>query len=124
MVFFSVVSASVFAGWELSGTNAEFTSFYVDRSSIRRDGFMAKMWVLMDFKNPKRIGNGPQFLSSADMYEFDCKAGRSRTIYFTEYSGYMGSGTVIASMNYINDWDEHVPGSIAQGLLLIACNGK
>lgn len=67
---------------------------------------MAKMWVLTDFKNPRRVGNGPQYLSSADLNEFDCRAGQHRIVSFTEYSGYMGSGTVGASMSYINAWEE------------------
>ena len=125
MLLLSNISVSSFAGWERIAGNDEIT-IYIDKSSIRRDDVMVKVWLLDDYRDPQKTSSSGEYLSSIDFLEFDCKAGRRRIHEFVLYSGYMGRGSpIFTSSSTPGSWsNSEVPGSIGKTLLTVACQKK
>jgi hypothetical protein len=92
-LLFAAVTSSAMAEWEIA-TGHDEAIFYVDKTTIRKSGQIVKMWSLFDFVAIQDDGSGP-FLSSKDQSEYDCKEERSRTLYFTNHSGPMGTGKIV-----------------------------
>lgn len=78
---------------------------YVTRENIVRNGNVAQMWELWDFKTARRFAGKP-FLSARNRYEFDCAIGRRRMVGTAGYSGHMGEGSVVASDHVAQAWEE------------------
>jgi surface-adhesin protein E len=97
---------------------------YVDRDTIRRNGDVVKLWVMMDFKT-RQIESSPPYLSVKSHREIDCTEERIRLVAVTAFSGNMGSGAIL--YRYSNSKDQGIPvepGSVAQSLWNFACSKK
>ena len=64
-----VVSGAASAEWTAVIEADEFI-YYVDRTTIRRNGNFVKMWSLADF-NKAEVINGKSNLSERSQYEYD-----------------------------------------------------
>ena len=95
---------------------------YVDPDTIRREGNLVTMWILIDWKwmqgNPKGT---PRFLSTKTQKQFDCVDKRLRLLAFTEFSRRMGTG--IPANGYVDkdNWLPVEPDSMNQALWEVAC---
>src|SRR5664279_5030506 len=108
----AVISASATAEvWIDTGRTDDYIA-YADPSSIRRDGDIAKMWSLFDYKNAQQVAPGKMFQSSKRQVEYDCKQGRSRALAAISYTGHEGKGETIASENTKYNWRPVVPDSV------------
>lgn len=47
-----LIASPVWANWTLVTDNDSGTKFYIDYSTIRKDGNLRKVWEVTDFKNP------------------------------------------------------------------------
>jgi hypothetical protein len=97
---------------------------YVDRDTIRRNGDVVKLWVMMDFKT-RQIESSPPYLSVKSHREIDCTEERIRLVAVTAFSGNMGSGAILYS--YSDSKDQGIPvepGSVAQSLWNFVCSKK
>lgn len=111
------------ADWQLLSVN-EGSTLYYDRSSVVRQKGSARMWKLTDFSEIRFVGPKP-FISSVDLWEFDCSGKRSRMLSGTAYSGRMGGGAVIFAADYSDaDWSHVVPDSTGELALVVACGKK
>ena len=74
LVMFLVLSSGhVYAEWVLvSGDDAAGLAVYVDPATIRRNGNLAKMWQLYDYKTVQTVA-GDSLLSMKRFNEYDCK---------------------------------------------------
>jgi hypothetical protein len=94
---------------------------YVDPTTIRRNSNLVKMWQFYDYKSVQTVG-GVRFLSAKEQWEFDCVEERSRVVALKEFSGNMGSGTVVYTNSQVGKWIPVMPGSIGQTVWKVACS--
>lgn len=97
------------------------TTQYIDQTTIQREGQLAKMWVLADYKAKKTFPAGSLVLSVKGQYEFNCATDQSRLLTFYAFSGPMGSGEQVYSETDPRKWEPNTPGSAGQAIGKIAC---
>ena len=114
-------SMAASAAWEKAAAN-DTQALYIDRSSIRKSGNMAKMWAMTDLNKPLIIAN-ESALSTKRQDEYDCKRERLRTVFFAFYSDHMGGGETLISNPKALDWAPVAPGTMSQSLWEAACKG-
>lgn len=122
MVLLAVASSNAMAEWIEVGSN-EITTVYVDSSTIQREGNLAKMWHLIDFKRATK-DMGDAYKSTKDQNEYDCKEGKSRRRAFTQHSENMGGGKVVYSDSFTTKWKPVPPDSGTEILWKFACVKK
>ena len=108
MLLLMVASNSSMAEWiKVGTTDNDDTIAYFNPSTVRLKGNKAKMWTLMDFKNPRKTGvaGEDEYLSSRQLMEFDCKEEKTRTLAFVGNSENMGHGDTIFSDHVSSDTD-------------------
>jgi hypothetical protein len=89
------------AEWQLVGSNSQAgITVYVDSTSKFTNGSLVKMWNMSDYLRPNERGRK----SEKVQYEYDCHAGNTRMLAFVSYSGNMGDGSTILSMNSPQEW--------------------
>ena len=121
-ILLAAVSSSAMAAWVEVGSN-EITTIYVDPATIQREGNMAKMWHLIEFKNAKK-DMGEAYKSTKDQNEYDCKEEKSRRRAFSEYAENMGGGKVVYSDTFTGKWKPVTPDSGIEVLWKFACVKK
>ncbi len=115
-----VVSGAASAEWTDVGDNDEIT-LYVDKTTIRRNGNLVKMWILYDFKSASVVV-GLSFLSNRSQNEYDCKEEKFRILEISYFSGQMLSGKVVISEdNMGRKWVAVPPSSVMEAQWKIAC---
>ena len=121
-VLLAVFSTGAMAEWTYL-TSREDNAFdvYIDKTTIRKRGNVAKMWELRDFKAPQKEASG-SYLSSRMLEEYDCVEIRQRLLALTDFSGNMGSGQIIFNHQYDNNkWADIAPDTVNMGLWKAAC---
>ena len=118
----AVFSTGAMAEWTyLTSPEDNAYDVYIDKTTIRKRGNVAKMWELTDFKAPQKAAGG-SFLSSKSLKEYDCVEIRLRLLTLTSFSDNMGSGQVIFNYQYDDkDWRDIEPGSIGVTHWKAAC---
>lgn len=98
---------------------------YVDPDSIRRNGDMAEMWTLYDYKTAQPTA-GDAFLSSKVQNEYNCTQEMRRMVSVTEFAGNMGSGKVVHKGSSLFTTAKWIPARAGLGetLLKVACGKK
>ena len=110
-----------YAEWVKVGDGDEAgKTVYVDPTTIRRDSNLVKMWQFYDYKTVQTVG-GVRFLSAKEQWEFDCAEERSRVLALKQFSGNMGSGTVVDTNSQVGKWIPVIPGSIGRTVWTVAC---
>jgi hypothetical protein len=124
LIFFTLLilnSSVAYAEWvKVSDSDDAGKTVYVDPTTIRRNSNLVKMWQFFDYKTVQTVG-GVRFLSNKEEWEFDCVEERSRSLGLKEFSGNMGSGTVVFTNSQVGKWLPVVPGSIGHTVWKIAC---
>lgn len=118
----AVFSTGAMAEWTYL-TSREDNAFdvYIDKTTIRKRGNVAKMWELRDFKAPQKEASG-SYLSSRMLEEYDCVEIRQRLLALTDFSGNMGSGQIIFNHQYDNNkWADIAPDTVNMELWKAAC---
>jgi hypothetical protein len=113
-VLLAVFSTGAMAGWTyLTPSEGNAFDFYIDKTTIRKRGNVAKMWALMDYKAPKEEADGTSHLSNKSLAEYDCVEIRVRLLALTHFSGNMGKGKVTSTYQYDDSkWVDIAPGSV------------
>lgn len=95
---------------------------YIDPATIVREGQMAKMWVLADYKAGKTLPAGDVVWSVKGQHEFNCATGQTRLLSFYAFSDHMASGEELYSEAVPRSaWEPIIPGSAGQAIGKIAC---
>ncbi len=116
-----LISGPVYAKWvKVSDGDEAGKTVYVDPGTIRRNSNLVKMWQFYDYKTVQTVG-GVRFLTAEEQWEFDCAEERSRVVALKEFSGNMGSGTVVYTNSQIGKWIPVVPGSLSHTVWKVAC---
>ena len=123
-VMLACVSSGAMAEWTFYGSNKD-SDLYLDYGSIRKDGEIAKMWFMEDYRGAKKISYGKSFLSATTLGVYDCKEERVETDSFALYSKEKGGGDVVftSKMKKMN-WEAIVPDSLGEILWKKACGKK
>lgn len=119
MVLLTAVSNGAMADWRAVGSN-ENTAIYIDPATIQRNGHMALMWHLTDFKTAQK-DMGDKYLSTKDQNEYDCKEEKLRRRASSEHSENMGKGKIVYSDSYTTRWKPVPPDSGVEILWKFAC---
>jgi hypothetical protein len=96
---------------------------YFDPDTLRRKGDVVKWWELYDYKVTQTV-SGNSFLSIKAQNEYDCAEERIRTLAMSEFSGNMGTGTVIYTSSDVGKWAPVQPASLGQTMWEGACAKK
>jgi len=124
MTLLVLSSSPAYAEWiKVSDSDEAGMTVYVDPATIRRTRNLVKMWQFYDYKTVQTVG-GIGFLTVKEQWEFDCAEERRRVLALTEFSGNMGSGTVVYTNSEVGKWQPVAPSSIGQLLWKFACGKK
>jgi len=124
MTLLVLSSSPAYAEWiKVSDSDEAGMTVYVDPTTIRRNSNLVKMWQFYDYKTVQTVA-GIGFLTVKEQWEFDCAEERRRVLALTEFSGNMGSGTVVYTNSEVGKWQPVAPSSIGQLLWKFACGKK
>jgi hypothetical protein len=88
-------SGPAYAEWLMFGKDIQLGAvMYVDPDIIHREGDLAKMWSLLDYKKVQADSAGSS-LSTKQQIEYNCTEERMRVLAMMVFSGNMGSGTLV-----------------------------
>ncbi len=129
-VFFALlmVCSASYAGWEFTTatSDGEFTDYH-DKSTIKKKGSIAKMWIMRDYSTEQIFSEDKTYQSSKMMSAFDCKEDTVAGISIIWYSGALGDGNVVSTYTIKDserEWHPIVPGSVDAASWKIACGKK
>ena len=112
----------VYGEWELIGASDTYkANVYVDYTTVRRTSNILTMRELFDYETEQTLAGRKVYLSHMTEREYDCPAELTRILVVKWFSGHMGSGTMIDSLNLISNWTIVERGSIAEALWIAAC---
>lgn len=110
------------AEWMLVAETADQElALYADPTTAQFSGNTVTVWTLHNYRSFERTSAGEKYRSEAVRYEFDCVNAGSRPHALTIYSGSMGSGKVIKSVNSIGPWSALTPGGVGYAMLAATC---
>ncbi len=102
-----LLSGSAWAEWVVIA-KTERATFYFDPDTIRKDGNMRTVWLLVDQTERDKFGS----MSMRFRREIDCKKERERIISRSAHSGPMLTGELIMSSSNIGEWDDIPPQTV------------
>ena len=108
------------ARWELVG-EGEAIYIFADRDTLRRDGTLAQMQHLLDYKEHQPEGVKPYQSWRVDA-EYDCAAFRYRELTATFHPHRLGEGSAVSTMRYPGNWQAIPPATGLDRLARIACD--
>ncbi len=95
---------------------------YVDPDTIRREGNLVTMVILIDWYWMQGNRSPSRFYSTKIKKQFDCADKRLRRLAFTDFYGRMGTGIPSAAYESEGNWYPVEPESLNQPLWEVACN--
>ena len=122
-VLLAVFSTGAMAEWTYLGSAENKTyDVYIDKVAIRKQGNVAKMWDMFDYKSPRKTANGTSYSSDKSLGEYDCVEIRNRNLSTTYYSDNRGKGAAVLTHQYDDaKWGDIVPGSVSMAKWEVAC---
>jgi hypothetical protein len=124
-----MVCSVSWAKWELcsiSGEGDEEISFYCDKSTIRKNGVISRMWILIDFSSARTV-SGDRHKSAKNYWAYNCGEETRAMISAIAYSEPMGEGNVVYSFTDQErdwKWTPVAPGTTGETIWKIACGKK
>lgn len=114
------VSPQLLAGWtELAAD--DIAAEYVNDDSIEKDGTIATMWNMSDFRQPQAVGNGRLYLSTKVKQAYDCKHKKKRILSLIHYIQPMGVGEIAFLDHTAGQWRDIKTGSLSEVHFKAAC---
>jgi hypothetical protein len=114
-------SSTAAADWTGVGRANEIYAAYADRASIRRQGAIATMHGLYDFRRQDFTPEGRGLYSTAVLREYDCAGRRVRLLSSIDFSGHMGEGAPVSTSDRPGRWEAVLAGGIDDAYLHVAC---
>ena len=113
--------AGAAADWTPVGKGDYIASAYADRDSIRRNGSMASMSGMYDFRRQDFTPEGRGLFSTVVLREYDCAQRRVRLLSSIDFAGQMGTGGAVDTSARVGRWEEIVAGALDEAFWNIAC---
>lgn len=124
-----IVKADVDANnWERIGasTNGVYV-LYVDRSTIKLDNGIARLWTLVDYIEPYKSIEGIAVWSTKSLYFYNCLEGKKATVAMYGQNRPMGKGASVFGFELESkefEWEYVATDTLEYKALAIACSGK
>jgi len=112
------------ADWSAVGQANEIYAAFADPATIRRNGGLATMQGLYDFRRQDFTPEGRGLYSTAVLREYDCEGRRVRLLSAIDFSGHMGEGAPVSTSHSPRRWEGVVPGGIDEAYWQVACASK
>lgn len=119
LIVLALISSSANADWSYINGDAN-GSQYIDHSKIKKPGSVSKIWIAIDYNQPRQA-MGKVFNSVVTQEEYDCSKQLRRTVHVALHEGRMGSGQILIFDPAVTAWTPTPPGSSGEMLLKIAC---
>jgi hypothetical protein len=120
----ALFSGAAAAEWTAVGKADEIYAAFADRATIRRNGGVATMQGLYDFRKQDFTPEGRGLYSTAVLREYDCEGRRVRLLSAIDFSGHMGEGTPVSTSTAPGRWEQVVAGGIDEAYFTVACGTK
>ena len=91
--------------------------FYIDRTTIKRERGLVKVWELQDLRQKTPEGVRSMKL----LLEFDCRGGRSRVVFGTSHAEPMAGGAPLGTDKTPGEWTGSTPGTVAEAIQQAVC---
>ena len=126
MIRWFSVALALFSGaaagdWAAVGRANEIYAAYADLDSIRRNGSMATMHGLYDFRRQDFTPEGRGLYSTAVLREYDCAGRRVRLLSSIDFSGPMGEGSAVSASSTPGRWEAVHEGGIDAAYWTVVC---
>ena len=123
ILLLSVVSLNAKADW-VNIYSDENYSVFADTSTISKNGNLARMRSLYDFKATQAITTSKPSQSETWQKEFDCQLKKFRPLHMTLYAENMGKGSAIRVNDETGDWTPILIESLNEIEWKTACGKK
>jgi len=120
----ALVSGNARADWTAVGEANEIYAAYADAGSIRRNGALATMHGLYDFRRPDFTPEGRGLLSTVVLREYDCEGRRVRLLSSIDFAGNMGRGEAVKTSTHSGRWESVHEEGIDDAYLRVACAAR
>lgn len=120
----AIQSFDVAADWTPVGKANEIYAAFADKATLRRNGSMATMHGLYDFRKQDFTPEGLGLYSTAVLREYDCAARRVRLMSAIDFSGHMGTGAPVSTSNEPRRWEAVLAGGIDDEFWQTACSAN
>jgi len=117
----AVFCSAAAADWTEVGRANEIYAAYADRDSIRRQGSLATMHGLYDFRRQDFTPEGRGLYSTVVLREYDCAARRVRLLSSIDFSGHMGEGAAVSTSRTPRRWEPVLEGGIDDAYWAVVC---
>ena len=119
-------SGPVYAEWvaiEKKYQSPGLQTVYIDSATIRREGNLVTIVILIDWKWMQGNRSPSRFYSTKITKQFDCVDKRLRSLASTDFYGHMGTGRPAGGSGYTSEghWVPVEPEGLNQGLWDVAC---
>jgi hypothetical protein len=124
LLFTLMITSSVsWAKWVNFGVTARAEFYYEDEPTQNNDGTV-NLWT-MNSGSPAFFQE-ELFLSSKDLFSYNCSDKTSKHLMSAAYSGEKGTGKLVYSFSFEEKtkWEHVIPGSISESSWKIACEKK
>ena len=112
-----LISCPVSAEWT-SVANGKESTYFVENSSIRKEGNIRKTWEIENLKKPQK-----NVSSLRSRVEYDCKQERYRTLSFSTHTELMAKGSIVDSGPIESpSWNDIPPGTVSYHLYQYVCS--
>jgi hypothetical protein len=105
-VTLALIAFAARAEWTQIGVSrkaGDAFTLYVDPATIQRNGNLARIWDLQDFREPQSV-DGQLYLSEKTQIEFDCEAKKARVLATIDCADRMCTGKVVYSDADTSEW--------------------
>ena len=111
-----LATSSAWADWEMI-SETHRANFYIDPTTIRKDGNFRKVWEVQNLKVRHKDGEK----SWRTRNEYDCINERQRILSFSTHSGPVATGDVLQIGREPGSWSDVAPGTSGDTILRIVC---
>lgn len=120
----SLMSANVMAAWtQLEDSHEAGIVAYADKGKIRNIGLnKVTMPLLLDFQNKEKTSSGLTYQSIKQVVEYDCDEEHYRVHATAIYKDAMGSGKIVSTLGYSQQWQPIEANTLEAVLWGTACN--
>jgi hypothetical protein len=120
LYIFSIVNSFADYNWKKLGSNISGNVFYIDTSSIKKNGSKVFYFSMNDYAKPSKFGD----LSSRVYMEVNCLNLDYRYLKDFYYQEPMGNGEPSTIFDEVGKWEVTAKGSIGEVIRKFACNYK
>jgi len=94
MCMLMIFQSSAWADWVPLSKTTNSDEYFYDDSSIQRSGRTARIWVMTNFRDPKKHQDGYVYVSSKEKILYNCDDETRSTLYLMHFSERDGEGEV------------------------------